>query len=394
MKLSSLVAPFVLLFSTAWPALGQAPAAPPVRLGEFDDRPVVDANGTKIADVYDVVVETEEARVAYIVFSVGLKVVPVAIPSPDMMFTKDKVELAFNRARLEGMPALDMSALGPRYKRGRDLIGTQLKDPVGAILGEVKDLMIDLGNGNVAAVVVAFDPKVRQDKGWSAIPRESVRYQSGGYVAHFNLAEMRPAAQAEAERKRYETAQAAAITVDRDERVSELIGRKIMDSGAKPVGEVADFLVDPASGRVTHILVNAGGIPSALTLPLPGLVRQGEWLALPAGAPLAPAAPSPTAKRASELMKRTLVDGRGKEVGRLRDVIVNLGKGQVRYAVAEFDPSWIAAGYLVPIKVPGEDRKVELNALTGSMIFEQARWPDINTPQFIANMDAYLAKQK
>jgi hypothetical protein len=93
-------------------------------------------------------------------------------------------------------------------------------------------------------------------------------------------------------------------------------------------------------------------------------------------------------------MKRTLVDGRGKEVGRLRDVIVNLGKGQVRYAVAEFDPSWIAAGYLVPIKVPGEDRKVELNALTGSMIFEQARWPDINTPQFIANMDAYLAKQK
>lgn len=392
MKLMSLVAASTLLLGATLPALGQAPA--PVRLGEFDDRPVVDANGTKIADVYDVVVDTEEARAAYIVFSVGMKIVPVAMPSPEMMFTKDKVELAYPRGRLEGMPALDMAALGPRYKRGRDLIGTQLKDPVGAILGEVKDLMIDLGSGNVAAVVVAFDPKVRQEKGWAAIPRESVRYQSGGYVATFNLNDMRPEAQAQAERKRYEAAQAAAITVDRDERVSQLIGRRIMDANAKPAGDVADLLVDPASGRITQILVDAGGTPSALTLPLPGMLRQGEWLVLPAGATLAPAAPSPTTKRASELMKRTLVDGRGKEVGRLRDVIVNLAKGQVRYAVAEFEPSWIAAGYLVPIKLPGDDRKIELSALTGSMIFEQARWPDINNPQFIANMDGYLAKQK
>jgi len=77
----------------------------------------------------------------------------------------------------------------------------------------------------------------------------------------------------------------------------------------------------------------------------------------------------------------------------VRDMVVNLASGKVRYAVAEFEPSWIAAGYLVPIKVPGEDRKIELNALTGSMIFEAARWPDINHPQFIANMDAYLARQ-
>jgi hypothetical protein len=81
MKLSSLATASVLLLSMALPAFGQAPSAP-VRLGEFDDRPVVDASGAKIADVYDVVVDTEEARAAYVVFSVGMKVVPVAMPSP------------------------------------------------------------------------------------------------------------------------------------------------------------------------------------------------------------------------------------------------------------------------------------------------------------------------
>ena len=84
----------------------------------------------------------------------------------------------------------------------------------------------------------------------------------------------------------------------------------------------------------------------------------------------------------------------GKLVSGTLNADVNMGTGKVRYAVAEFEPAWIAAGYLVPIRLPGEDRRIELNALTGSMIFEAARWPDINNPQFIANMDAYLARQK
>ena len=77
----------------------------------------------------------------------------------------------------------------------------------------------------------------------------------------------------------------------------------------------------------------------------------------------------------------------------MRDVVVNLGTGKVHYAVAEFEPAWIAAGYLVTIKVPREDGRIELNALTGTMLLEQKAWPDINHPQFIANIDAYLAKQ-
>ena len=82
MNLPRLVAASAVLFSMALPALGQAPA--PVRLGELDDRPVVGTGGAKIADVYDVVVDTEEGRAAYIVFSVGMKVVPVTLPDLDL----------------------------------------------------------------------------------------------------------------------------------------------------------------------------------------------------------------------------------------------------------------------------------------------------------------------
>ena len=390
MKLSSLFASFVLVFSTALPALGQAPQ--PVRLGELDDRPVVDASGAKVADVYDIVVDTEEGRAAYIVFSVGMKVIPVSMPSTDMVFTKDRIELAFPRGRLEAMPALDMASLGPRYKRGRDLAGTVLKDPKGATLGEVKDFMVDLTSGSVAAVVVAFDPKVRQEQGWVAIPRQSLRFESGGYVATFNLEDMRPEAQARAEQKRIDEARALATTVNRDDRFSEIKGRKLSDAQGKPLAELVDVLSDPASQKAYALVNMAGGGPAAIALPVQGLTRNGDTYVVPAGAP-AFASPPAGGKRVSEMIGKPLVDARGKEVGRVRDMVVNLGTGKVRYAVAEFEPAWIAAGYLVPIKVPGDDRKVELNALTGSMIFEAARWPDINHPQFIANMDAYLARQ-
>ncbi len=391
MKLSSLFASFVLVFSAALPALGQAPSQP-VRLGELDDRPVVDASGAKVADVYDIVVDTEEGRAAYIVFSVGMKVIPVPMPSTDMVFTRDRIELAFPRGRLEGMPALDMASLGPRYKRGRDLAGTVLKDPKGATLGEVKDFMVDLTNGSVAAVVVAFDPKVRQEQGWVAIPRQSLRFESGGYIATFNLEDMRPEAQARAEQKRIDEARALATTVNRDDRFSEIKGRKFNDAQGKALAELVDIVSDPASQKVYALVNMAGGGPAAIVLPVQGLTRDGSTYVVPAGAP-AFASPPAGGKRVSEMIGKTLVDPRGKEVGRVRDIVVNLGTGKVRYAVAEFEPAWIAAGYLVPIKVPGDDRKVELNALTGSMIFEAARWPDINHPQFIANMDAYLARQ-
>lgn len=391
MKLARLIAATVLSLGAALPAFSQGQV---VRLGEYDDRPVQDSGGAKIADIYDVVVDTEEGRAAYFVFSVGLKVVPIAVPSPEMTLAPDRVVLAMERGRLQALPALDMAALGPRYKRGRDIIGTTLKDAKGDTLGEVKDLMIDLANGAVASLVIAFDPKVREDKGWVALPRQSVRYDSGAYVATFNLEDMRPEAEARAEQRRIEAAKAAAMTIDRDVRLSQLVGRKFVDPQGKPVAQITDIVADAAGGRILYVAVNmAGGGPSAIAIPAQGLARSGEDIVVPAGAAaFAPPPSSAGGKRLSEVAKKALVDARDKPVGNVRDVVVNLATGRVHYAVAEFEPGWIAPGHLVTIKMPREDGKVELNALMGAMIFEQKAWPDINNPQFIANIDAYLAK--
>lgn len=380
----------------AAPAPAQAPAAgPTARLTEIADRFVVDASGAKLADLYDVVVDTEEGRAAYLVVSVGMRVVPVPIPSPDVVASGDKVMLQMNRARLESTPSLDMTALGARYKRGRDIPGAELRDQAGKKMAEVKDLVIGLADGRIAGIVVAFDPKVWDQPGWVALPRSSVQPQGRDFVATFNIDDMRPASQAAAEQRARDLARAKAVSVDRDERMSALVGRKVVDAQGKPVGELTDLGIDPSSGRILHAIVSSAGAPLTLALPSPQLKRAGDEIVLAPGASaLAPPPASASARRATEFMKKTLVDPRGKEVGRVRDLVVNLGTAKVHYAVAEFDGAWVAPGHLVTVRAPKEDGKVELNALMGAMIFDPAGWQaaDLNNEQYLANIDKYLAR--
>ena len=383
-----------LLAALAAPLAATAQQAT-VRLLELSDRPVVDAGGAKIADVYDVVVDTNEGRAAYLVVSVGMKVVPIPLPSPEVSIQADKVVLRISRSQLERTPALDMASMGPGYKRGRDILGADLKDKNGADIGDVKDLVLNAADGVIANVVIAFDPKAWDQPGWVALPRTSVRHEGRDFVATFNLDDMRPASQARAEAARIEAAKAEAARIDREERMSQLVGRDIVDAQGKPVAKIADFAVDPAAARIVYMMVTLpSGAPSALALPSRELARNGDAIVVAAGA--AAFAPPPTStggKRLGDLLRRSLVDYRDKEVGRVRDVVVNLGTGKVHYAVGEFESSWVAAGQLVTIRVPRDDMKVELNALMGAMMFDQNAWPDLNNPQFIANIDAYLARK-
>jgi sporulation protein YlmC with PRC-barrel domain len=392
MKLQRLISALLVTLGAALQAYGQAP--PTARVLELTDRPVVDAAGAKLAEVYDVVVDTTEGRVAYLVVTVGLRVVPIPMPSPEISIQADRVVLAMSRARLEATPTLDMSALGANYKRGRDILGADLKDQKGIDIGDVKDLVVNTVDGMIANVVIAFDPKAWDQPGWVALPRSSVRHEGRDFVATFNLDDMRPATQAQAEQRRIDAARAAAVSVNRDERASQLVGRKIIDAQGKPVGEVTDLAIDPGSGSIPYMIVNAAsGGAVALPLPVKDLRRSDSFLVLPAGAQALSAPPAgAAARRASEILAKNLVDARGKNVGKLRDLVVNLGAAKVHYAVAEFDPSWVQAGQLVTVRLPREDMKMELNALMGAMMFSQGAWPDLNNEQFLANIEGYLAK--
>jgi sporulation protein YlmC with PRC-barrel domain len=383
-----------MLLAALAAALG-AQAQSPVQVTQLAGKPVVNANGASVGEFYDVAVDTEEGRVAFVIISVGMRLVPIALPSTELMIDPSRIVLTTDRARLDATPTFDASAAAPRVRPARELFGGDLRDQQGADIGDVKDLVFNPADGAIASVVVAFDRKWHDQEGWVALPRASVRHQGRDLVANFKREDMRPASVAQAEQRSADAARAAALSPDRDERATTLIGQPLVDAKGQPLGTVTDLSVEAGTGRIAQVLVGAGGGGMvALPLPAKGLTRDGGKLVLEAGAAgLAPPQGDAKLKRASDLMKAKLADTRGKDVGRLHDLVVNLAAGKVHYAVAEFDPSWVQAGKVVAIRFPPESMRVELNDLMGAMIFDQGGWPDLNNPQYLANIDQYLGKR-
>lgn len=375
-------------------ALG-AHAQSPMQATQLAGRPVVDASGATVGEFYDVAVDAQAGRVVSAIVSIGMRLVPIALPSPELAIGADRIVLKTSRATLDAIPTFDAAASAPQVVRARDLFGGDLKDKQGADIGDVKDLVFNPADGTIASVVVAFDRKWHDQEGWVALPLQSVRSQGRDFVANFNREDMRPASVAQAEQRRADAAHAVAISPNRDERASQLIGQPVVDAKGQALGIVADLAIEAGTGKITQVLVSgAGGAPAALALPARGFTRDGSKLVLEAGAAaLAAPAAGARGKRASELMRAKLADPRGKDIGQVRDLVVNLGAGKVHYAVAEFDPGWVQAGKVVAIRLPPESLRVELNDLMGAMIFDANGWPDLNNPQYIANIDQYLARR-
>ena len=162
-----------------------------------------------------------------------------------------------------------------------------------------------------------------------------------------------------------------------DVRVSELLGRELVDRHGRAVGEIKDLIVETLEGGMAYAVVPAGeylGMEERIVeIPLdritPGMDDKLVLAANPtelrtfrmyfsqswpndsrAGPPMGEVGRSehgPRFHRASRLLDADLRDYSGADVGDVEDIIVNLGSGKVRYAVAEFDPSWFEAGRLV-----------------------------------------------
>lgn len=411
-------------------------AAAPARASQLLGKVAQDARGKDVGELRDLVIDTSDGRIAQAVLSVGAyvgggteKLVAIPLPSPQLRLDGERLVVTAARAELAAMagftsaewpdPNLDQPAGTLRYRRASAMIDAPLKDRAGKVAGVVKDLMVSLDEARLDNVVVEFDPAWHEKRGWIALPRTSVAYGGQDLVANFDPDDMRTPAEAEAARQRAEQARAqaaaAAASVDRDERASRVIGRKVVDAQGAALGEVRDLVADTRNGRLTHLVVALDAARlAALPLPLPDATRQGDQLvvdraqlaALPTFAPdrwpdwNAQQKGQPV-RRVTALLDTRLADAEGDAVGVLRDIVVNLGGARVRYAVAEFDPTWVQPGKLaaVPLRgvAPGardpDDlrMRVGLHQLQGAMIFDQGGWPDLNNPAFRAAMDRYLA---
>jgi len=104
-------------------------------------------------------------------------------------------------------------------------------------------------------------------------------------------------------------------------------------------------------------------------------------------------------RRASELIGKDVNGRDGEDLGKVGDLVVNMGKGGVHYAVLEFDQPWNVnkSAVMVPLAVFdfSADRgdavmNVDKSRLDNALTFDKNRWPLINSPLFLANVDRYL----
>ena len=159
-------------------------------------------------------------------------------------------------------------------------------------------------------------------------------------------------------------------------RVSELIGRELVDRHGRAVGEVKDLIVD-TQGGMAYAVVPAGeymGMEDRIVeIPLARIgAGTDDRLVLGAtatelrtfrtyfeeswpdysraGPPMGDVGRSAEGARfhrASRLLDADLRDYSGADVGDVEDIVVNLDSGTVRYGVVEFDPSWFESSRLI-----------------------------------------------
>jgi len=117
----------------------------------------------------------------------------------------------------------------------------------------------------------------------------------------------------------------------------------------------------------------------------------------------AKAMPNQHLARASTLIGKDVNDRNGKDVGEIKDLVVNLGNGKVHYAVLELERGWTKADKLMPVALkslefPAERRKdLVLNTtreqIDMSHAFAKNEWPNITDPAYQREVDAYLGQK-
>jgi sporulation protein YlmC with PRC-barrel domain len=164
-----------------------------VRLSELIGKDVRNAQGEDLGDIKDAVIDINNGRVHYVVLSfggfLGLGDKLFAYPMRAFSPTADKDELVLNVAkeRLKDAPGFEANRypdfqsadyrgrvdryFGPtlaiesrpnmRLIRGSELLGKDVNGANGRDLGEIKDVVVSMANGNVHYAVLEFD------KSWS-----------------------------------------------------------------------------------------------------------------------------------------------------------------------------------------------------------------------------------
>ena len=215
------------------------------------------------------------------------------------------------------------------------ILHAPLRDNQGKAAGEIDDLMVSLDDARVANFVIRFDPKWLDMADPAAVPLSSLARQGDGFLVKFSAHDVRPAA----------------------------TGKPIAPPPPPPP------------------------TPRARLTQLTGAAADAAFAKAPAN--------HATARR---LLESRYLNPSGEAVGKVEDVVVDLGTGSNEFVVASFKPDWVAAGWLVilPPRAIVSDAngqpamRITLNDINNAFLFEAKNWPDFSNPAVRAALHAKI----
>ena len=185
--------------------------------------------------------------------------------------------------------------------------------------------------------------------------------------------------------------------VDKDARVSELVGRRVVSPAGTDLGEVEDLLATPGREQRPVVVLSIGGVLDvgdkwhAASLEQLRLAADGERLVLDKTEAELEAAPSidyvpmigeeshqpgvrgpTTTNSIGRLLGATVVDDAGESIGEIQDFVVSTGDHGTR-AVVDLDDGAGGGANGRLVAVPFDELRIELSGEEAAAVPQQAR---------------------
>jgi sporulation protein YlmC with PRC-barrel domain len=373
----SLAAAACLSFLPAAAGAG-APSQASVLVG----KPVVDGAGTALGNVTDLLVDLDQARLDAVVVD-------------GRAIAAGKLELREGALVVDGPTgSTDAPAAGARSFKG--IVDATLRDKEGHTAGNVADLMVRLDDARIASMVIRFDPKWLEMEALAAVPLSSVERSGDGFVAKFRSADVRPAPAAQRGSARAAAPPPAPPAVRA--RLSRVAHAPVIDQAGHTIGKVEDALVDVDARRIAALAVRSGSRRLHLAFPQAGLRFEGGKVIAAAPLDSLEKAGSARLSGANRILDTRIHDAGEHEVGRLEDVVADMGTGKLTFAVARFTPDWVAPEWRValPLRAAREGEggalsmRFDLHDVNNAYVFQEKQWPDISSAAVRAAIHARI----
>lgn len=222
-------------------------------------------------------------------------------------------------------------------QRASRLIGMNVDNARGENVGEISDLAVDLNTSELRYAILSFDPGLLSAEKLFAIPLNQLRLQPGQRQAVYNV-----------DRQQLERA-----SFNRSDWIER-------------------FFTDESRVRRLDQAWN---------------LKQPTDRA--------------SALRVSDLMGKDIDDRNGREIGEIEDLVVDISRQRVHYAVAEFDPDQAAGGpyHALPLALLqfARDRDnltlaLDTQRLQALPSFNRAQWSSLNDRNWVGDIDGRLGQ--